>query len=118
MGTMDTLVEDLLRKPRDPFRDELVKRALAGTYHDFKSESPFPKVQLVLELERYGYRDIARKAKAGDYDDSPDGDDSKAFGELLARRPELAVAWEEMKKTNDPAEALAILLRVQQEGGL
>lgn len=89
MGSMDTLVDDLLRKPQDSFRDELVRRALAGAYHDFKSEHPTPKVALIGDLVHYGYRDLARKARSGAYDDAADGDDEARMQGFIAQHPEL-----------------------------
>ena len=84
MGSMDTLVEDLLRKPRNSLRDELVKNALAGRYHDFKTTLAAPKVQLVADCQRFGYDDIARKAMRGDYDDEPDAADAASMPDLAA----------------------------------
>lgn len=74
-GSMTTLIDDLLRKPRDPFREELIGHALAGRYHDFKSSHATPKVLLVHDLKRVGFDDIARRAMRGEYDDAPDTDD-------------------------------------------
>lgn len=109
MGTMDKLVEDLLHKPPSSLRTELVTNALSGRYHDYRSTLAFPKVQLVLELERYGFRDLARRAKRGDYDDEPDADDHASMGKLLAENPELADLWERMKATADPVVAAGLL---------
>lgn len=109
MGTMDTLVEDLLRKPRDSFREELVKKAMAGHYNDWKSDETTPKVVLIADLTRYGYRDLARKAMRGEYDDEPDDDDKAAFAKSLATNPRLADLWEKLSQTADPDEALRLV---------
>lgn len=68
MGTTDKLVEDLLRKPPSSLRSELVRNAMMGRYHDFKSTLAAPKVQLVADLQRYGYDDLARRAMRGEYE--------------------------------------------------
>lgn len=116
MGTMDQLVEDLLRLPPSSFRDELVKKALAGHYHDYKTTVAMPKVELARDLARYGYRNLARRVIRGDYDDEPDQEDHAAIGKLLAENPALAQAWEEMQQTSDPVKAAEILLRAQEKG--
>lgn len=84
MGTMDKLVEDLLRKPENSLRDELIKNALAGRYHDYKTTLEGPKVALVEDCRRYGYDDIARKAMRGEYDDEPDAADAEAMKDAAA----------------------------------
>ena len=75
MGS-DKLIDALLRKPPSAFRAELVKNALLGRYHDFKSTLATPKVQLVADLKRYGFDDLARRAMRGEYDDEPDAEDT------------------------------------------
>ncbi len=90
MGSMDTLVDDLLAKPQDRARDELVRKALAGYYHDYKSDLPTPKTALIGDLVHHGYRDLARKARTGAYDDHSDADDEADMQGWLAREPELA----------------------------
>ena len=67
----DKLIYDLGRKPPNALRDELLRWAREGRYHDFKSSIPFPKIELVQDLTQYGYDDLARKAKRGEYDDEP-----------------------------------------------
>jgi len=98
MGTMDKLVEDLLRKPQNSLRDEMVRNALLGRYHDFKTTLVTPKVQLYQDLIRYDYRDLATKTMRGDYDDEPDADDDAAMLKLLADNPDLARLWEALNK--------------------
>jgi hypothetical protein len=115
MGTMDKLVEDLLRKPQNSLRDELVKRALLGAYHDFKARSATPKVDLVNDLTRFDYRDLARKAMRGEYDDDPGVDDHAMFSKMFADNPALAKAWEELNKTSDVTVALGIIEKYMRE---
>lgn len=68
-GTLTRLVRDLERKPPNALRDDILERARRAYYHDFLTDLPLPKVQLVADLERYGFRDLARKARRGEYDD-------------------------------------------------
>jgi hypothetical protein len=109
MGSQDTLIADLMKKPRDAFRDQLIANAHAGLYHDFKTTLATPKVQLVSDLTRYGYRDLARKTIRGEYDDNPDAGDSAEMDAMIASDPILQRAWDEMKKTRDPIVAAKIL---------
>ena len=100
------LLADLQRKPRDSLRDQLIANATANLYHDYKSPLETPKIRLINDLTKYGYRDLARKAKAGVYSDPPD---AVAHEAELAADPKLAAAWAEAAKTSDPGEALRIL---------
>lgn len=109
MGSQDTLVADLLRKPPDALRDKLIANAMAGLYHDYKSTEPVPKLLLISDLERYGYRDLARRAKRGAYDDRPDAEDSADMDDWLAKNPKMAAVWEAMAKTHDPEEAFSLV---------
>jgi hypothetical protein len=104
-GTMNGLVEDLLRKPPSSLRDELVRNALVGRYHDFKSSLSLPKMALVEDLTRFDFRDLARRAMRGEYDDAPDEEDTADLGRLIAEDPDLAELWEKLQQTNDPAVA-------------
>lgn len=81
------LAADLERKPRDTFRDELLVNVRANRYHDFKSDVAMPKVALVQDLLRYGYRDLAHKAMRGEYDDTPDEKDIEHLEKLAADSP-------------------------------
>lgn len=109
MGTMDTLIEHLMRKPRDGLRDQLVANASAGLYHDFKSPHPTPKMLLVADLRKYGYRDLARRAERGEYDDRADAEDDSAMARMMAEDPALAAKWEKVKDQDDPEAVFAIL---------
>jgi len=48
--------------------DELISRVGAGIYHDYVSPHPMPKHKLVADAEAHGLREIAQRAKRGDYD--------------------------------------------------
>jgi hypothetical protein len=70
MGDTKTdLVRDLESKPASEGRDYILKRARAGKYHDFGSDLPAPKVQLVQDLTDGEFPDLAQKVMDGDYDD-------------------------------------------------
>jgi hypothetical protein len=69
--TKKTLVEDLLAKPASPNRDQLIEMARKGIFHDFESELLGPKLILYEMLMRFGYPDLACKARDGGYDDEP-----------------------------------------------
>lgn len=88
-GTMTGLVEDLLRKHKDPLREELLTNARRGLYHDFKSPLPTPKIRLVTDLERYGYRDLARNARRNEYADEPDAAEQAEVDAFAASDPRL-----------------------------
>ncbi len=109
MGTQDELITDLMKKPKNALRDQIISDAAQGAFHDFKSDHPTPKVALVGYLEKYGYRDLARKAKRGDYDERPDEEDNAMMDAMLAKDPRLAAIWEKMSLTKDPEEAFKII---------
>ncbi len=67
--TKTTLVEDLLAKPQSQWRDQIIEMAKRGAYHDFDSEAEAPKAILVETLQRFGFADLAGKARDGGYDD-------------------------------------------------
>jgi hypothetical protein len=48
--------------------DDLVAAALQGAFHDFKSPSATPIIDLVQECERHGLSGIAAAARAGEFD--------------------------------------------------
>lgn len=72
--------------------DSLVVAARDDAFHDFKSDSATPIIDLVHECERHGLHSIAKRARSGDYDAtkqeadewaaSPDG--QRAFRELTS----------------------------------
>lgn len=47
---------------------DLVIRAVGGAFHDYKSESATPIIDLVRECERRGLYRIARLAREGEFD--------------------------------------------------
>ena len=71
--TTTVLIEDLVKiQEKDEsvdFVDKIIKRAISGYYHDFKSDLAYPKVQLTIDLQALGLGDLAEKCQAGDYDD-------------------------------------------------
>lgn len=69
-GTSTLLVEHLLMKPQTAARDELVRKAKACRYDDFKSlnASGCPKMTLHDDLMRAGYGDLAANVADGLYD--------------------------------------------------
>lgn len=109
MSTTDTLVEALLRKPRSKLRDQLVQRALAGTYHDWKSTHAVPKLLLLADLERCGYRDLALRTRMGDFEDKADEADNAQFAKELADDPEWAALWEKMQACKTLDEVIALV---------
>lgn len=106
-GTLTTLIADLLRKPACSFREELLAKARSGFYHDYKSPEPTPKILLVTDLARYGYRDLARKAARGEYNDEPDAEDNAEHEQDL-KEPWLKELWSELQKCMSPEEAMAV----------
>lgn len=69
MNGHDNLVKAIEAKDASPLRDEMLKHVKAFEYHDFKSTKPFPKIQLVYDLNLLGYEDLADRAANGDFDD-------------------------------------------------
>lgn len=47
---------------------ELERRARAGEFDDFESESATPIVDLVTALERAGHPELAERARNGEFD--------------------------------------------------
>jgi hypothetical protein len=66
--TKTTLVADLQQKTETPERNVIIELATAGHYHDFDSDLPAPKMQLVADLIEAGYEDLAENVKRGAYD--------------------------------------------------
>lgn len=66
--TKTTLPADLETKPPDYVRDQLIKRARAGHYHDFETQLASPKLTLYKHLLQCGYQDLAQKVRDGGYD--------------------------------------------------
>jgi GTP:adenosylcobinamide-phosphate guanylyltransferase len=72
----------------------MIRRAREGYYDDYKSPLATPCMQLVSDLENIGQRDLANRARNGEFDGtreeaeawarSPDG--QAAFRDLLGGR--------------------------------
>lgn len=62
------LVEDLLAKPQSLHRDGLVRKAKSGHYHEDESSLSSPKMQLVADLTKARFKDLAERVRAGAYD--------------------------------------------------
>lgn len=100
-GSKTGLVADLMQKPDCADREVLIAEAMAGDYHDFHSgKHDLPKVALVNRLNRFGYRDLAKRAMRGDYDDDPDDQDKEALAASVEKggNPLLAGAIRASKK--------------------
>jgi hypothetical protein len=95
---MDTctkkLVEALETLPQSFNRDELIRRAKKDRFHDFKSDSATPCVDLVMQLRAAGFEEMAKRAMEGEFDagreeseawaQSPEG--IETFNQLLGGR--------------------------------
>lgn len=68
-NTKETLVADLLERPQSENRDQLIEMARAGKFHDYEAEVATPKALLIDVLARFGFPDLAGKARDGGYDD-------------------------------------------------
>ncbi len=71
MSGHSKLVDAIKAKPASYLRDKMLKHVEAFEYHDFKSNKPLPKMQLVHDLNLLGYEDLADLAMNGEYDDKP-----------------------------------------------
>lgn len=70
---------------------EMIKRARADYYHDYKSDIPFPETQLLMDARLHGLESIAEgvlegkwdatKQEADDWARSPEG--QSVFRQLL-----------------------------------
>lgn len=67
----DKLIKAIEAKPASSLRDEMLKHVKAFEYHDFKSDRPFPKMQLFVDLGLLGWEDLQDLAANGEYDDKP-----------------------------------------------
>jgi hypothetical protein len=70
---------------RDPARyKSIISKALAGVYHDYKSEEAMPKVRLVNDLSIYPeLYDIREAVIRGDYDEDLDNIDKDTMRQDL-----------------------------------
>jgi hypothetical protein len=65
--TKTTLVEDLLARPPSADREQIIEMARRGAFHDYESDIATPKLALIDMLARFGYPDLAGKARDGGY---------------------------------------------------
>ena len=92
MGTRDTLVEDLIEKPKSDTRDDLIKNAQAGMYDDWASEYACPKKVLVDHLTEAGpgYENLITNTKSGKYDEGITEDTRDEYSDnMLAAMSEI-----------------------------
>ncbi|MER2512826.1 MAG: hypothetical protein ABTQ25_10520 [Nitrosomonas ureae] len=71
--TSTLLVNDLEKKPQSKARDEMIARAMAFGYDDFRftmlyDDCVCPKIKLLVDAEAAGFHDIAYNNKQGKYD--------------------------------------------------
>lgn len=107
-STKKELITDLRSMPRSNARDELIERALAGHYHDFDTELPAPKIQLVLDLEEAGFAELAMHVKMGAYDDERPTEAQLADLQAIVR-PEIFDALVSAPVGNAPTVAVSSL---------
>lgn len=75
MNTKTDLVQELRnRMPKGNTSitkdlEEIIWNADNGEYHDFESSQATPKMNLVRDLRKIGFEDLARKVIQGDYDE-------------------------------------------------
>lgn len=71
---------------------DMVIRATGNAFHDFKSQSATPIIDLVRECERLGLSDIAERARGGEFDAT------KAEADEWMRGPEGQQAMRDLRK--------------------
>ncbi len=75
-STMVELVEMLRQKPQSTLRDEIIKEALAGEFHDYKNDKyTCGKVAAAHLLTVAGFHDLATLVKEGEFDEEADEQD-------------------------------------------
>lgn len=75
-STMVELVELLRQKPQSTLRDEIIKEALAGEFHDYKNDKyTCGKVAAAHLLTVAGFHDLATLVKEGEFDEEADEQD-------------------------------------------
>jgi hypothetical protein len=57
-----------LEQATDPNLAEMIAKARAGYYHEYKSPLPMPLLQLVADLRAAGHEDLAQRVINGDFD--------------------------------------------------
>ena len=73
---MVELVELLRQKPQSTLRDEIIKEALAGEFHDYKNDKyTCGKVAAAHLLTVAGFHDLATLVKEGEFDEEADEQD-------------------------------------------
>lgn len=73
---------------------EIIAEARVSRYHDYKSPSITPMVDLVMRLQIAGLRDLAKRAMNGEFDGTPEeakewarGDEGRAAAARLGEPP-------------------------------
>lgn len=56
----------------DPRLVEMITRARAGVYDDFKSELTFPEIALVQDLLPFGHTAFLKRVMEGEFDATPE----------------------------------------------
>lgn len=59
---------DALKAQHNPKLAAIIKRAERNDFHDFLSESATPCVDLVMTLQKLGFRALATRARNGEFD--------------------------------------------------
>lgn len=67
MKTTERLAE-ALRQAKAPA--SMIEDALSGRYDDYQSDFPTPIIDLVKACHQYGLKDIAERARHGEFDGS------------------------------------------------
>lgn len=57
-----------LEAQNDPKLADMVKKARNGYYDDYESELATPCIQLVVDLTKHGYKEMAQSAMDGEWD--------------------------------------------------
>jgi hypothetical protein len=70
----DKLIRDIEAKPDSELKTEMLKHVRAFEYHKFKSNRPWPVMQLFVDLGLLGWEDLQDKAGKGEYENKPDED--------------------------------------------
>jgi hypothetical protein len=72
---------------------QMVQKARAGYYDDFKSELALPIIQLIADLRDKGHEELAQRAMSGEFDSTPEESAAWVAGEGKDYLP--AAIWEE-----------------------
>lgn len=76
--TTTKLIDDLKKLESTTKIQKIIENALKFKYHDFKSNIPFPKIQLSSDLIVAKVdTSIIKKVRNGDYDDDDDDENSQ-----------------------------------------